>query len=62
LIEELVNRDTLKRSCWDRLMTLPMRFNRLVLFSPWQFHNAAAAFGTGPDTGRLVQTLFFAAA
>jgi hypothetical protein len=62
LIEELVNRDTLKRSCWDRLMTLPMRFNRLVLFSPWQFHNAAAAFGTGPDNGRLVQTLFFAAA
>lgn len=62
LIEDVVNRDTLKSRCWDRTMTLPMRFNRLVLFSPWQFHNAARAFGSNPDNGRLVQTFFFAAA
>ncbi|MFM5917694.1 MAG: DUF6445 family protein [Novosphingobium sp.] len=62
LIEDVVNRDTLKRGAWDKLMTLPMRFNRLVLFSPWQFHNSASGFGTGPANGRLVQTLFFAAA
>jgi hypothetical protein len=62
LIEEVVNRDTLKRNCWDKTMTLPMRFNRLVLFSPWQFHNAASGFGKDATSGRLVQTFFFAAA
>lgn len=62
LIEDVVNRDTLKSSCWERISTVPMRFNRLLLFSPWLFHNAAHGFGKGPDDGRLVQTLFFAAA
>ncbi len=62
LIEQVVNHDTLKNGCWDKVMTLPMRFNRLVLFSPWQFHNAARGFGSNPGNGRLVQTFFFAAA
>ncbi len=62
LIDEVVNRDTLKPGAWERTFTVPMRFNRLILFSPWMFHNAARAFGNGPENGRLVQTLFFAAA
>ena len=37
-----------------------MRFNRLILFSPWLFHNAAAGFGSGPEDGRLVYLMFFA--
>ncbi len=61
LIEEVVNRDTLKPGCWEKTFTVPMRFNRLVLFSPWMFHNSARAFGTGPDSGRLVNLMFFAA-
>jgi hypothetical protein len=62
LIEEVVNRDTLKPSRWERAMTVPMRFNRLILFSPWLFHNSAAAFGDRPENGRLVHLMFFAAA
>ncbi len=62
LIEEVVNGDTLKPARWEKTMTVPMRFNRLLLFSPWMFHNAAKGFGKGPEDGRLVQTLFFAAA
>ncbi|GAA4768113.1 hypothetical protein GCM10023219_12500 [Stakelama sediminis] len=62
LIEEVVNRDTTKPARWERTMRVPMRFNRLILFSPWMFHNAGAAFGTAPENGRLIQTLFFAAA
>jgi hypothetical protein len=62
LIEDVVNRDTLKPSQWDKQFTVPMRFNRLILFSPWQFHNAARGFGYGLDNGRLVQLLFFAGA
>lgn len=39
-----------------------MRCNRLILFSPWMFHNSAAGFGTTPADGRLVYLMFFAAA
>lgn len=60
LVEHVVNRDTLKPARWERTMTVPMRFNRLVLFSPWLFHNAAPGFGRGGRDGRLVMLLFFA--
>ncbi len=62
LIEEVVNADTLKPSKWEKQFTVPMRFNRLVLFSPWMFHNSARGFGSGPGNGRLVHLMFFAAA
>jgi hypothetical protein len=62
LIEQVVNGDTLKPARWERTMTVPMRFNRLVLFSPWLFHNSAPGFGDRPENGRLVDLMFFAAA
>lgn len=62
LVEQVVNADTLKPSRWERSFTAPMRYNRLILFSPWLFHNSAAGFGSGPDDGRLVHLMFFAAA
>lgn len=62
LIDEVVNADTLKPSKWEKQFTVPMRFNRLILFSPWMFHNSARAFGSGPIDGRLVHLMFFASA
>jgi hypothetical protein len=62
LIEEVVNGDTLKPARWERTMTVPMRFNRLILFSPWMFHNSAPGFGDRPENGRLVHLMFFAGA
>lgn len=62
LIEQVVNADTLKPSRWDKAFTAPMRYNRLILFSPWMFHNAAPGFGTTAQNGRLVHLMFFAAA
>ena len=62
LIEQVVNGDTLKPARWERTMTVPMRFNRLILFSPWLFHNSAAGFGDRAENGRLVHLMFFAAA
>lgn len=62
LIEDVVNRDTLHNARWERTMLVPMRFNRLILFSPWLFHNSGAAFGASPETGRLVHLMFFAKA
>lgn len=62
LIEEVVNQDTLKASRWEKTFAVPMRFNRLILFSPWMFHNSGPGFGTTIDNGRLVHLMFFAAA
>lgn len=62
LIDEVVNGDTLKPSKWERSFTAPMRYNRLILFSPWMFHNSAPGFGDRAENGRLVHLMFFAAA
>ncbi|MDP5103709.1 MAG: DUF6445 family protein [Erythrobacter sp.] len=59
LVEDVVNKDTAAPAKWERTMRVPARFNRLLLFSPWQFHNAAPGFGTTPDNARLVMLLFF---
>ena len=62
LIEDVVNGDTLKPARWEKSFTAPMRFNRLILFSPWMFHNSGPGFGKTKETGRLVHLMFFAAA
>ena len=59
LIEDVVNKDTTLPAKWERTMRVPARFNRLLLFSPWQFHNAAPGFGQTPEDARLVMLLFF---
>ncbi len=59
LVGDVVNKDTTQAGKWERVMRVPMRFNRLVLFSPWQFHNAAPGFGTDAESARLVMLLFF---
>ncbi|MEX0341018.1 MAG: DUF6445 family protein, partial [Erythrobacter sp.] len=60
LVGDVVNEDTTQPAKWERVMRVPMRFNRLVLFSPWQFHNAAPGFGADSESARLVMLLFFA--
>lgn len=60
LVEDVVNRDTFHNAKWERVMRVPMRFNRLILFSPWLFHNSADGFGSSAETGRLVHLQFYA--
>lgn len=55
LVEEEGTRD----ECWESLMTVPMRFNRLVLLRPWLWHTAGPGFGDSLETGRLVYLMFF---
>ena len=62
LIEDVINKDSRKPGKWERTMRAPMRFNRLILFNPMMFHNAAPAFGREANSGRLVCLLFFAKA
>lgn len=59
LVEDVVNKDTTSTARWERTLHVPARFNRLLLFSPWQFHNAAPGFGRTPEDARLVMLLFF---
>jgi hypothetical protein len=55
----LVARDGQDRSRWELTMTVPMRFNRLILFRPWMFHSFTENFGDSVETGRLIQVFFF---
>lgn len=47
------------RSKWEKTLTLPMKFNRLVLFRSWYWHTAGESFGDRPENARLVQLFFF---
>ena len=47
---------------WELTHTLPMKFNRCVLFRPWFWHSSGDGFGTTLEDGRLVLLLFFAPA
>ena len=44
---------------WDLVRRVDMRFNRLVLFRPWLWHNASPGFGDRVTNGRLVYLLFY---
>ena len=59
---DILGRDTLDERAWEKTMTVPMRFNRLLLLRPWLWHTAGPGFGDTPQDGRLVYLLFFAPA
>lgn len=59
LVDRLTEVDGRDRSKWEKIMTVPMRFNRLVLFRGWTWHTAGESFGTTPENCRLVQLFFF---
>lgn len=44
---------------WEQTMSIPMRFNRLVLLRPWMWHTAGPSFGNSLENGRLVYLMFF---
>ena len=50
---------TRQRSNWTPLFTLPMRYNRLVLYRGNYFHAVDSLFGQGFDDGRLVRLFTF---
>ena len=59
---DIIERDGLDESAWETTMSVPMRFNRLVLLRPWLWHTAGVGFGDRAENGRLVYLMFFAAA
>jgi hypothetical protein len=57
--QELTERDSNDASKWEHLFTIPMRFNRCVLFRPWFWHTSGISFGDREENARLIQTFFF---
>lgn len=55
----LLERDGRDPEKWTHLMTVPMRFNRAVIYRPWMWHSAGESFGDSIENGRLVQILSF---
>lgn len=56
---DILDKDGLDHSKWERTMTIPMRFNRLVLLQPQYWHTAGPSFGNSVENGRLVYLMFF---
>lgn len=62
LVDRLTEVDGRDRANWDQIMTLPMRYNRLILFRGWMWHTAGISFGDSDENCRLVQLFFFESA
>lgn len=45
-------------SLWEKTLTIPYKYNRLVLFRPWLMHSPGPAFGDTLESSRIVQTIF----
>lgn len=58
-VAQLLQQEGPDESCWETLMTIPMRFNRLVLYRPFLWHSAGPAFGNSLESGRLIQLFSF---
>ncbi len=59
-----VRRDMLAPNCtdpakWEKIRHIEMRYNRLVLFRPWLWHNAGPGFGHTLENARLIYVTFY---
>lgn len=57
---EILSTDIYDADKWTETMVIPMKFNRLVLFRGYLWHDAGVSFGTTPEDSRLIVPLFFA--
>lgn len=57
-LKDFLETDGVDESLWEKTLTVPYKYNRLVLFRPWMFHAPGPAFGDTLNTSRIVQTLF----
>jgi len=56
---QTIQQDGNDLSKWEHLMTVPMRFNRMIIFRPWFWHTAGLSFGDSFENGRLIQLFFW---
>ena len=58
-INDIIINQTNDDACWEHIMRVPMKFNRLLLMRPWLWHTAGPGFGDSYENGRLVYLLFY---
>lgn len=56
---KIIMEDSNKRSKWDITMTVPSRYNRLLVLNADYMHAATESFGTNRVNSRLVLSVFF---
>lgn len=56
---DILANDSTNPDAWEDVMQVPMRYNRLIMFRPWLWHNAGPGFGDTIENGRLVYLMFF---
>jgi hypothetical protein len=56
---EILQKDALDRNKWEQTVSVPLRFNRLILLQPHYWHTAGPGFGDNLENGRLVYLMFF---
>lgn len=59
---DVLKKEGRDRSKWELTMSIPMRFNRLVLLQPQYWHTSGPGFGDSVVNGRLVYLMFFTCA
>jgi len=52
--DRVLNPQTNDPTKWEKISTVPTRYNRLVLLEAKQWHDAGLSFGTDATNGRLV--------
>ena len=58
-LKKFLDTEGVDYSRWDKIMVVPYKYNRLVLFRPWLFHSPGPGFGDDIYNSRLIQTFFF---
>lgn len=56
---QVINPHTNDASKWELTRRVPAKFNRLVLFRPWLWHNAGPGFGDSVENGRLIYVISY---
>ena len=56
---DILEKESLDPAKWERTVSIPLRFNRLILLQPHYWHTAGPGFGDSIENGRLVYLMFF---
>lgn len=56
---DILQKDALDPTQWEETLSVPLRYNRLILLQPHYWHTAGPGFGDGVENGRLVYLMFF---
>ncbi len=57
--DDILHPETNDLTKWEQTLEVPMRYNRLLLFRGYLWHNAGVSFGDSIANGRLILPLFY---